>query len=122
MTAVTQSPRNVDVCLSEGNGAISRDAVTIAANFALVPGTVLAMETASEQYAPLDTGESDGIEVASAVLLYGIDTTDGNTGQATVIRRLAEVADDLLVWPDGITEPQKKTALGQLASAYVIAR
>ncbi len=119
--AITETNRNGEVLLSEANGALSRDVITIAYGQNLEAGAVLGKVTASGKYVGLAPGASDGSEVAKAVLLYDADASAGDA-KATAIVRLAEVTADLLAWPSGITQAQIDTALGQLAGDYIIAR
>lgn len=46
----------------------------------------------------------------------GTPTPAPPTGAPVLIDRDAEVIDTLLIWPAGITDPQKAAALGQLAA------
>ena len=119
--AITETNRNGEVLLSEANGALSREVVTIAAGQNLQAGAVLGKVSASGEYVAFDPAATDGSEAAAAVLLYDIDAS-AEAAKATAMVRLAEVASDLLVWPAGITAAQISTALGQLAGNYVIAR
>jgi len=119
--AITETNRNGEVLLSEANGVLSREVITIASGQNLQAGTVLGQVTASGEYVALNPAASDGSQKAAAVLLYDIDASAASA-KATALVRLAEVASDLLVWPAGITAAQISTALGQLADNYVIAR
>jgi len=121
MPAVNQSPRDAAMLLSESNGALSREVVTIASGQNLQAGTVLGKVTASGEYAQVNPAANDGSEVAAAVLLYEADASSGAL-QATALVRLAEVAKDKLIWPAGIAQADLDTALGQLAGAFIIAR
>ena len=119
--AITQSPRDGDVLLSEAPGTLSREAVTIASGQNLEAGAVLGKVTASGEYVAVAPGATDGSETAAAVLLYTTDAS-GGAAKATVLMRLGEVDASLLVWPTGITQAQIDAALGQLAGQYIIAR
>ncbi len=119
--AITETNRNGEVLLSEANGALSRDVVTIAVGQNLQAGAVLGKVSASGEYVALDPAANDGSEVAAAVLLYSTDASAGVI-KATVLVRLAEVASDRLGWLAGMTSAQISTALGKLAEHYVIAR
>ena len=119
--AITETNRNGEVLLSEANGALSREVVTIASGQNLEAGAVLGKVTASGKYVGLAPDATDGSEVANAVLLYDADASAGDA-KATVLVRLAELASDKLVWPTGITQAQIDTALSQLAGDYIIAR
>jgi hypothetical protein len=95
MTIKTEGIHTAEFLLSEGNGSISREAVTFVAGAVLPPGQVLGVVTASGKYAPYnpdDTGDSaTGTAVAVGVLYAGLDeSASDRTGVAIV--RLAEVA------------------------------
>lgn len=95
---------------SEGNGDISREAVTIASGSgALLAGTVLGKITASGKYKPYDNDASDGSEVAAAILYADCDATSADV-KATVTARQAEVWKERLVWGAGVTTDAEKTA------------
>ena len=118
---VSEQNHNLEVLLSEANGALSRDVVTISVGQNLQTGAVLGKVTASGEYVALNPAATDGSETAAAILLYATDASSA-AAKATAITRLAEVAADLMVWPTGITQAQKDTAIGQLAGNYIIAR
>jgi hypothetical protein len=102
--------------VSEGNGRISRETITVLSGQNLQAAAVLGKITASGKYKVLDPAASDGSQTAVAVLY---DNVDAATADAV---RLAEVNGAELVWPVGITAGQKTTALGQLAALNIIAR
>lgn len=54
--------------LSEGEGNISREAITLAAGPALPPGQVLGFVAATGLHVPFDEKGKDGSEIAAAVL------------------------------------------------------
>lgn len=112
--------------LSEGNGKISREVVTIASGAGVLdPGLVLGQITASKKYVgspnALVVGK-EGAETASAVLAYGVDATSADV-EAVIIRRVAEVKTPMLVFDASVNDATKRTAkLTQLAAATIIAR
>jgi hypothetical protein len=118
MSVKTETRRPGDFVLSEANGSLSRENAVIALG-THVPGTVLGQVTASGKYVALNTAASDGSQTAAAVL-YG--HADGTDIPAVVYKRLAEVRADLLVWPAGISGPNKTAALAALAAAHIVAR
>lgn len=118
MSVKTETRRTGDFLLSEANGTLSRENATIALG-TLVPGTVLGQITASGKYVILAPGASDGSQTAAGVL-YG--HADGTDVPGVVIKRLAEVRADMLVFPAGISAPNKTAALAALAGAHVVAR
>ena len=119
--SLSEKNRDGEVLLSEANGALSREVVTIASGQNLEAGAVLGKISASGKYVAVNPGATDGSQTAAAVLIYETDASAGDA-LATVASRMAEVATDLLVWPTGTTQAQIDAALGELAGNYIIAR
>lgn len=122
----TEGARNVAFVLSEGNGKISRDVVTIASGAGkLEAGTVLGRITASENYIASPEAEvvgKEGAETAMAVLAYRVDATSEDV-EAVVIARHAEVKEPMLVFDASVDNASKIAAkLEQLSAATIIAR
>ncbi|WP_319568371.1 head decoration protein [Cohaesibacter marisflavi] len=90
---------------------------------AFVAGDGFAIEVAegTGKCTQLALAASDGTQVASAVLFAGA-LADAADVEATVHDRDCEVNAHVLVWPDGITDEQKATAIDQLADSGVIVR
>ena len=120
MTVKTESVHTGEFLVSEGNNSISREQVPLAADLALLPGTVLG-KNASDIYLPLNTAADDGTQVAAGVL-YSATTTGAAGGQGVIVTRLAEVVESLLIFPDGISDEEKATAIDQLAAQDIITR
>lgn len=94
--------------LSEAPGTLSRDAavVTVPASTTLAPGTVLGKIAVSGKYAPYDDANSDGTEVAAAILVgeaanAALAPADLD---AAIVNLNAEVRADDLVWGSGVDE------------------
>ena len=122
----TEGARNLAFVLSEGNGKISRDVVTIASGAGkLEAGTVLGRITASENYVASPAAEvvgKEGAETAMAVLAYRVDATSEDV-EAVVIARHAEVKEPMLVFDATVDNASKIAAkLEQLSAATIIAR
>lgn len=122
----TMGPRNLAFVISEGNGMISRDVVTIASGAGkLKPGTILGMITASKYYTASPNAQVVGIEgaeTARAILAYAVDATSFAV-EAVAITRQAEVKGPMLVFDASVNDATKKAAkLSQLAAATIIAR
>lgn len=122
----TEGARNLAFVLSEGNGKISRDVVTIASGAGkLEAGTVLGRITASENYVASPEAEvvgKEGAETAMAVLAYRVDATSEDV-EAVVIARHAEVKEPMLVFDATVDNASKIAAkLEQLSAATIIAR
>ena len=107
--------------VSEGNGRISRETITVLSGETLEAGAVLGKVTGSGKYKALDPAAVDGSEVAAGVLYDAVDAS-GADAEGLAIVRLAEVNAAELVWPAGITGPEQTTALGELAALNIIAR
>jgi hypothetical protein len=107
--------------VSEGNGKISRETITVVSGETLEAGAVLGKITASGKYKALDPAAVDGSEAAAAILYDAVDASVADA-EGVAIARLAEVNAAELVWPDGITGGEKTTALGELAALNIISR
>ena len=73
------------------------------------------------QYAPLDLTKLDGRQVALAVL-FAQRPIKATAQRAVCMARDCEVNGNLLIWPAGISAPQKKIAEAQLAAKGIIVR
>jgi hypothetical protein len=92
MATLNQGKWTGEFLLSEGNGDISREQVTIAAaSPAMVPGTVLGKITASGKYAPYNNANVDGTQTAAGIL-YAACPDSASDQKAVMIARYAEVA------------------------------
>ncbi|KVD59450.1 head decoration protein [Burkholderia ubonensis] len=99
--------------ISEGPGAISRDAVTVAAGPALAAGTLLGA-MATGEYAPYDNAGKDGAEIAVGIL-YAPLHESGVARHGVAIMRLAEVDGRLLIGLDA-------AGRDDLASHHIVIR
>jgi hypothetical protein len=115
------APGTANYLISEANGTRSREVVTVAKGHQLQAGAVLAVIEASGQFVPVDPAATDGSQTPVAVLFAEVDTTEAERAAVTTARD-AEVAAHALAWPAGMTEPQKTTALAQLAARGIVAR
>ena len=107
--------------VSECNGSISRETITVLSGETLEAGAVLGKVTVSGKYKALDPAASDGSEVAAGILYDAVDAAAADA-EGVAIVRLAEVNAAELVWPAGITGPEQTTALGELAVLTIIPR
>ncbi|WP_252177198.1 head decoration protein [Endozoicomonas sp. 4G] len=121
MPVMTEPVHTGEFIVSEGNNSISRERVELAPDLTLLPGTILGKNTSTGVYGPLDPAANTGLQMAAGVL-WGHVTTDTTGGEAVIIARLAEVDETLLVWPKGITDEKKTTAVSDLASLDIILR
>ncbi|MGI9276681.1 MAG: head decoration protein [Endozoicomonas sp.] len=125
MPVMTEPVHTGEFIVSEGNNSISRELVELAPDLTLLPGTVLEKNTSTDVFGPLDpvaalNGES-GLQMAAGILWDHV-STDATGGEAVIIARLAEVDQELLVWPEAITDEQKATAVAELTSLDIILR
>lgn len=130
-------------------GTISRDTVTVAKSTNLTAGTVLIQSAANGVWsqpgteappasqAPATPSQNRTALAKARRIANGQQETyhdkgvgilaervDASSGEAegSIITRLAEVSGDALVWPDGITEPEKAAILARLADSFVVTR
>jgi hypothetical protein len=111
-----------DVVKTEGKNRYSRDEWQLPANFGSHPvGTVLSKVTATGIASVLVPGAATGAEKPLAILLEEV-TVGTDPKVAVVLARHAEVVLQAIVWPVGITAPQKTAALAALAERGIVAR
>ena len=122
----TELPRNAGFIISELNGALSRDTVTLHGGFTgatfLKPGAVLGKLTSGGKYVISPASGSDGSQTAVAVLAHYADISDGDV-QAAVINFGAEVIGDALIFDSSVDQDSEiATKKTQLAAVYIKAR
>lgn len=126
MTTLTNHLRAGAFIVSEGNGHISRDKVTIHGGYTgagvILAGTVLGKITSGGKYTPSPDTGGDGSQTAVAVLLDDVDVTDADV-EATIIHRDAEVRASDLLYDSSVDDDDKKaTKATQLAASFIIVR
>jgi len=121
MAAKTESNYLGDWLKFEEDNLYSRDQVTVASGQNLKTGTVVGIVTATGKVTQLAPSANDGSENAAGVLLGDVDASAADT-PGVIIARHAVCSDKGLVWPSGITGPQKNTALGQLKALGILVR
>ncbi|KEQ17137.1 head decoration protein [Endozoicomonas numazuensis] len=121
MPVMTEPVHTGEFIVSEGNNSISRELVELAPDLKLLPGSVLGKNTSTDVYGPLDPDADTGLQMAVGVLWDHV-STDATGGEGVIIARLAEVHQDLLIWPEGVTDEQQATAVSELASLDIILR
>ncbi|MFV0385668.1 head decoration protein [Paracoccus sp. (in: a-proteobacteria)] len=84
-------------------------------------GTVLGKVTATGKYAPLNTAATDGSQTAAAILFEMCDATEAEMRRTVTIRD-TEVAGGKLIWPENMTDEQKRSALADMAVIGIIVR
>lgn len=85
----------------------------------IVFGQVLA--EVGGKYVAYNTAGADGSEVAVAVAAKDYAAAAGDLN-GYAIRRLGVVNAELLVWPAGITAPQKAAALASLRAQHILTK
>lgn len=123
MTVFLETTHPGRFLLSEANGHLSREVVTIASGAGVInPGMVLGKITASGKYVPSPATGSDGSQTAVAVALYGCDATSADQ-KITVIFREAECNVNELLYDSSVNDATKKGAKAtQLAAQNIIVR
>jgi hypothetical protein len=128
MTSLTETNRPGEFILSEANGRLSRDTVTVTVATAtiLYPGMVLARLSGTGKYVPYDNAGSDGSETAYAILNAELDNEDGEApldfADAVVVNLNAEVRKDGLLWDAGVDASGKTAAYADLLGRGIKAR
>lgn len=116
---------SVSFLISEANGTLSRETITVAQGANLAAGTILAMNTATGKYVAVDPNTNESTGTAAGILFDAVDATDADA-EGVAIVRLAEVNSLAIVWPDGINElqnePQKYGILSDLLDRYIAVR
>jgi hypothetical protein len=113
-------PRTLaDLLLSEPIHLLTKQRVVLAGGLYEL-GTVLGKTEVDGVFRILAPGADDGTEMAVAVLAARVDASTEHR-PALVISRLAAVAANRLIWPEGITPEQKAVALAQLEARHIVA-
>ncbi|ULQ45965.1 head decoration protein [Flagellatimonas centrodinii] len=107
--------------VSEANGMRSRESDTLAEGQNLQAGTVLGRITSTGLLTQLAPAAETGEEEAVGVLFAAVDASDADTSCVVHVRD-CEVDDQDLVWPEGISGPNKETAVGELLALGIIVR
>lgn len=121
MPVFTEGRHTAEYILSEANGHLSRDKVTILSGQSVVPGQVLGKVTASGKFKALTPAASDGSEVAAAIAYAAVDASVADA-PGVVTARSSEVNGPSLGWPAGISAPNKTAAIAALATAGILVR
>lgn len=121
MPDIIKEPRHTgEYIVSEANGSRSREVKTVTgADYE--PGTVLGQVTATKKFKILTPGANDGSQNAAAILYDRTEAAAGDKKGVVHIRDM-EANGNFLVWPVGITEPQKATATTALEALGILVR
>jgi hypothetical protein len=86
-TTLTSVPRVEEFVLSEGNGFISREEVTVTLGAsALKSGTVMSKLTATGKWVAYDDSGTDGTETASGILYTALPIGTGDVSAVMFVR------------------------------------
>ncbi|MGR0183208.1 head decoration protein [Azospirillum aestuarii] len=123
MAALTEGRHAAEFILSEGNGSVSRDAITIVSGAGkLAAGTVLGKITASGKYTASPATGSDGSQTAAAILLSPVDATSADAA-GVAVTRFSEVNGNTLTYDTSVDDATKRGAKAtQLATVGIIVR
>jgi len=125
MPSYSEPAHALDFLVSEANGHLSREQVTLtAAQGDLVAGTVMAKVTATGNYVPYDddlNATVAGAGIAAGVLAYPAPN-NAATQLITIIARQAEVQDELLVWEASNDTTEINAGKAELIAAGIIVR
>jgi len=121
MPVLNEQNRLVDWLKWEEDNLYSREQVTVASGQNLKTGTVVGRITSSGKITQLAPAASDGSENAAGVLLSDVDASGGDKPGVIIVRE-AIVSSAGLVWPTGITGPQKAEAVAELKALGIIVR
>ncbi|MCZ2204003.1 head decoration protein [Bartonella sp. A05] len=92
---------------------ISNEEVTFLSGAEIAAGIVMGMLTESKKYVPLNPTASDGSEVPVGISYANVDAIETDQ-RATITARLSTVKASELIWPEKITEEQKRAAIQSL--------
>lgn len=100
----------------------SREQVTIAAGQNLELGSVVGRVTATGKIERLDPAATDGTEIPAGILLGAIDATLIERDDGLLLARHGIVASHAVIWPAGITAPEKSAAIAALEVRGILLR
>lgn len=119
MSEFTESPRAGNYIADEVSVNLSRkQGVMASGSGEVIAGTVVGIVTATSKYAPLDTEASDGSEDAAGVLYDTVDATSADA-DCVVSAALTAVNASEIIWPDGISDGDKNTAIAALEARQI---
>ncbi|WP_156851748.1 head decoration protein [Bartonella refiksaydamii] len=92
---------------------ISNEEVVFASGAFIEAGTVMGKVTKTEHYVPLDPAAADGSQIPAGISFATVDASEAEQ-RAVITARLSTVKASELLWPDAITDEQKKAAIQSL--------
>lgn len=101
-------------------GSFNFEVGVLAASQSIVPGTVLGRVTASGQLVVVNPSATDGSQNFAGIAMEARTTVAGETLAITFLDRgPAEVAEQYLTFPNGITSPQRATLRTAILAANI---
>jgi len=122
MPVITEGMNLGDLLKYEAPNLYSRDQATVLAGQNLALGAVVGIVAATGKVKALDPAATDGSQTAAGILLEPVDATAGDRDDGILLARHAIVADSALVWPAGITNAEKATAIAELKAIGILVR
>lgn len=114
MSLHLDGPRAGHYIADEVSVELSRRVGVIASGSGVVKaGTVLAIDSTSGEFVPLNPGGSNDTDKAVGILYETVDATSGDE-TCVVSVALTAVNDAELTWPTGISDEDKATAIAEL--------
>jgi hypothetical protein len=120
-TVLTEGFYLSDFLFYEAPNLYSRDRVTVLSGQDLGMGAVVGIVTATGKAKALAPAAADGSQIAAGIMVADCDATTGDNPNGVMIARHA-ILTEAILWPVGITTPQKTTALAQLRAAGILVR
>lgn len=110
-----------DVAAAFSAGGLAFTLADGATDFAAGDGFTIAVAVSASKYKLYDPENTDGSEVARAILWDAVDATDGDLPGVAIVRD-AEINSAELTWFSGATDGEKATGLAALATVGIIGR
>lgn len=120
MTTLNESFYATEYLINEMEGDIARDTVTLIAGQNLKAGTVLGLITASGKYTQHAPAAVDGSQNAVAILYADVNAVADT--KCVAHTRLCEVNGKIIIWPTGISAPNKVLGIASLATKNILVR
>jgi hypothetical protein len=121
MPVINEPNRLGDWLKYEEDNLYSREQVIVAMGQDLRTGSVVGKFTNGGRIAQLNPGANDGTQNAVGVLITDVKAGPFET-PGVIIARHAVCSDKALIWPTGITGPQKTAAIAQLQQLGILVR
>ena len=127
MTVLTEGRRNGAYLTGEtetATGTYGREVVVFASGAVIQSGTVVAKLATGGKFVPLTAvagAPGPGSEIAAGISYGDVDASAADA-EGVITARGSEVNGAELIWPAGITDPAKVTAIASLKALGIIVR